>query len=103
LIPDKLAEVKRANAPPSDLSKNIDIASIDDKMPHNPRIRQLLNQMEDKVFSHKVKLYHVFKRFDKDGDGYVSYEDFENCLKSIKVEATKEEMGQMLKLIDKKG
>jgi len=29
LIPDKLAEVKRANAPPSDLSKNIDVSCID--------------------------------------------------------------------------
>jgi Ca2+-binding EF-hand superfamily protein len=72
-------------------------------MPHNPRIRSLLNQMEDKVFAGKVKLYNVFKKFDKDGDGYVSYEDFENCLKSIKVEASKDEMAQMLKLIDKKG
>ena len=59
--------------------------------------------MEDKVFDGKVKLYHVFKKFDRDGDGYVSYEDFENCLKSIKVEATQDEMACMLKLIDKKG
>ena len=29
--------------------------------------------MEDKVFDGKVKLYHVFKKFDKDGDGYMSY------------------------------
>lgn len=29
MIPDKLAEVKRANAPPTDLSKNIDISGID--------------------------------------------------------------------------
>lgn len=28
LIPDKLAEVKRANPPPSDLSKNINIADV---------------------------------------------------------------------------
>ena len=55
------------------------------------------------MFDGKVKLYQVFKKFDKDGDGYVSYEDFENCLKSIKVQATQEEMGEMLKLIDKKG
>ncbi len=103
LIPDKLAEVKRANPPPSDLSKNIDVSAIDAQMPHNQRIRSLLNQMEDKVFAGKVKLYNVFKKFDKDGDGYVSYEDFENCLKSIKVEASKEEMAQMLKLIDVKG
>lgn len=103
LIPDKLAEVKRANAPPSDLSKNVDVAAVDAQQPHNSRIRSLINQMEDKVFDGKVKLYQVFKKFDKDGDGYVSYEDFENCLKAIKVDASKDEMAQMLKLIDKKG
>ena len=30
LIPDKLAEVKRANPPPSDLSKNINISDVDE-------------------------------------------------------------------------
>jgi Ca2+-binding EF-hand superfamily protein len=58
--------------------------------------------MEDKVFNGKVKLFHVFRQFDKDGDGYVSYEDFENCLKSIKIDATKTEVASMIKLIDKK-
>ena len=58
--------------------------------------------MEDKVFNGKVKLFHVFRQFDKDGDGYVSYEDFENCLKSIKIDATKTEIASMIKLIDKK-
>jgi Ca2+-binding EF-hand superfamily protein len=60
-----------------------------------------MNQMEDKVFNGKVKLFQVFRQFDKDNDGYVSYEDFENCLKSIKIEATKQEISSMIKLIDK--
>ena len=47
-----------------------------------------MNQMEDKVFNGKVKLYQVFRKFDKDGDGYISYDDFGKCLASIKVEAS---------------
>lgn len=44
---------------------------------HNEKIRGLLNQIEDKVFCHgKVKMYQLFKKFDKDCDGYVSYGDF---------------------------
>jgi Ca2+-binding EF-hand superfamily protein len=69
---------------------------------HNKRIKSLINQVEDKVFNGKVKLFHVFRQFDKDGDGYVSYEDFENCLKSIKIDATKTEIASIVKLIDKK-
>ena len=57
--------------------------------------------MEDKVFNGKVKLFHVFRQFDKDNDGYISYEDFDNCLKSIKMDVSKEDQGKMLKLIDK--
>ncbi len=33
--------------------------------------------MEDKIFDGPVKMYQIFKNFDKDGDGFVSYADFE--------------------------
>jgi len=57
--------------------------------------------MEDKVFDGKVKLFQVFRKFDKDNDGYISYEDFDNCLKSIKMDVSKDDVGKMMKLIDK--
>lgn len=57
--------------------------------------------MEDKVFNGKVKLFQVFRQFDKDNDGYISYEDFDNCLKSIKMDVSKDDVGKMMKLIDK--
>ena len=57
--------------------------------------------MEDKVFTGKVKLFQVFRKFDKDNDGYISYEDFDNCLKSIKMDVSKDDVGKMMKLIDK--
>ena len=54
LIQEKLAERKRPNPPPTEVNKDIPATSDD---PHNTRIRILLNQMEDKVFDGKVKLY----------------------------------------------
>ena len=95
-----LAEKKRANPPPSDLNQNVDLSSVKESDMHNHRVKSLLKQMEDKVFNGKVKLFHVFRQFDKDNDGYVSYEDFESCLKSIKVDASKQELASMIKLID---
>ena len=68
---------------------------------HNVKVRKLLNEMEDKVFNGKGKLYHIFKKFDKDNDGYVSYEDFSKCLSQIKVFASENEISSMMKLIDK--
>lgn len=100
-IPNRLADRKRANPPPTDLNKDVDVGSVTEADMHNKKVKQLMNQMEDKIFNGKVVLFHVFRKFDKDGDGYVSYEDFENCLKSIKVHANKNEVASMMKLIDK--
>lgn len=101
-IPDRLAEKKRANPPPTDVNTGISTEGISDSDMHNNKIRKLLNEMEDKVFMGKTKLYNVFKKFDKDNDGYVSYEDFSKCLNQIKVFATNEEIASMVKLIDTK-
>ena len=45
-------------------------------------------------------MYSVFKQFDKDGDGFVSYADFEDQLNSLQVSASKHEIASILKLID---
>ena len=79
-IPDKLSVRQRPNAPPQDLNKDIDPSSVNESEVHTQRVRTLLNQMEDKVFNGKVKLFQVFRQFDKDKDGYISYEDFHKCL-----------------------
>lgn len=69
---------------------------------HNHRIKNLLNEIEDKVFVGKTKMYHLFKRFDVDGDGYVSHQDFDDFVKSIKVKANKNEVASIIKLLDGK-
>lgn len=99
-IPDRLAERKRANPPPNDVNKGISTEGIESADMHNTRVRNLMNEMEDKVFNGKTKLYHIFKKFDKDNDGYVSYEDFSKCLSQIKVFASDQEVSSMMKLID---
>ena len=56
--------------------------------------------MEDKVFDGKVKLYQVFRKFDKDCDGYISYEDFGKCLEAIKMDVPKEDQAKMMSKSD---
>ena len=64
-------------------------------------MQDVLRKVEDKVFAGPVKIYQVFKQFDKDGDGYVSYADFEDHVKSLKVQASKQEIASIMKLFDK--
>lgn len=100
LIPDKLAERKWANPPPADINKDIPYDSVKTEDIHNKRIRSLINDIEDKVFVGKTKMFHLFKKFDMDGDGYVSHQDFDDFVKSIKVTASKKEVASILNLLD---
>ena len=92
-----MAGKNRANAPSAHLKNNI---NIKDAKAEPKRIREILTEIEDKVFKGRFKLYSIFKRFDKDGDGFVSYDDFQNCLSSIKVSASDEEVAAVLKHVD---
>ena len=96
-----LSNKQRANAPPEALKNEIDVKTVDKESIHNVRVRALMNQMEDKVFAGKTKLYSVFKKFDKDHDGYVSYDDFESALQTMNVPASKDEVKALLTHIDK--
>ena len=100
-IQTKLAHRFRANAPPEELSSGINPKDIDEKDVHNHHIKNLLSTMENKVFDGKVKMFQVFRKFDQDHDGYMSYEDFGKCLESIKMDVSKDDQAKMLKLIDK--
>jgi Ca2+-binding EF-hand superfamily protein len=102
LVPEKLAERKWANPPPADVNKDVDTSAITPKDMHNERIKSLLSEIEDKVFVGKTKMFQLFRRFDVDGDGYMSHQDFDTFIKSIKVEADKKEVASILKLLDTK-
>jgi Ca2+-binding EF-hand superfamily protein len=39
--------------------------------------------LEEKIFIGPTKMYQVFRAFDKDGDGFVSYADFEDHLNAL--------------------
>jgi len=100
-IPDKLAVRQWANPPPNDVNKDIPIGDVTSENMHNNTIKAILNKLEDKVFNGKTKMYHVFRQFDQDRDGYVSHDDFDKMLKQLKMDVSKTEIASMMKLIDK--
>ena len=100
-VGEKLAERKWANPPPVEVNKDIPVSSVTEQDMHNSKIRDLFGQMEDRVFQGKIKMYQVFRQFDVDGDGYVSHQDFDNYIKKLKVDASKQEVASMMKLLDK--
>ena len=42
-----------------------------------------------------------FSYVDKDGDGYVSYDDFERSLSSLKLDVSRQDVTQIISLLDK--
>ena len=68
-----------------------------------PRVRRVLQALEEKVFAGPVKLFQVFRQFDRDGDGFVSYADFEAQLQALQVAASKQELTAVLQQLDPEG
>lgn len=70
------------------------------------RLRKVMVDIEDRIFDGKHKMYHVFRRFDKDGDGFVSYKDFEQHLLAHKINVTEKEVASLMRNVldpEKKG
>ena len=95
-----LSTKTRANPPPGFV--NMDLADqegqpIQDE-PQARRLRGLLEKIEDVAFTGgKPKAFEIFRAFDVDGDGFVSYKDFENHLVKNKVHASKEDIASLMK------
>ena len=62
------------------------------------RLRKLLTDIEDSAFcGGKPRAFQIFKTFDVDGDGFVSYKDFEAHLTKNKIFASKEDVSLLMK------
>lgn len=102
--PNKLATILttrvRANPPPT--KANHDLGTTVTGFPsctndENKRLRNLLVQIENKVFDSKPRFYKVFKQMDIDNDGFISYKDFEQHLERNKIFASKDEIVSLMK------
>ena len=96
----KLASVTRPNPPPEFVNENLGLTQpikIDGDNNNAKRIRDLLVDIETASFVAKPSTYSLFKEFDVDGDGFVSYKDFERHLKAMKINATPEEIQTIMK------
>lgn len=61
------------------------------------RLRTVLREVENRIFDGKHKMYGVFRKFDKDNDGFISYKDFENHLVDNKINVTEGEVATIMK------
>ena len=60
-----------------------------------------MKEISDKVFCGPTKIFNVFKQFDKDGDGFVSYADFDDKLQQLEIQSSRKDLAAVLKLLDK--
>lgn len=98
----------RTNPPPQYVNQELGTADTEGDISDEStarRLRGLLTQIEDSAFcSGKPRTYQIFKAFDVDGDGFVSYKDFEAHLVKNKIQASKEDISLLMKhVLDKDG
>jgi len=97
-----IAGKKRTNPPPAFVNEDLMNADggagdINDE-PTARRLRGLLTKIEDAAFcSGKPRTFQIFKAFDSDGDGFVSYKDFESHLLKNKIYASKQDVSLLMK------
>lgn len=84
----------RANPPPAVLNEELGdrTSTLEIDKSKAKRLRSLLVQLEDKAFESKPRFYKAFTAMDMDGDGYISYKDFEAHLLKNKINASQDEV-----------
>ena len=65
------------------------------------KVKKLSERLVTKIFTDRKSQYTIFKSFDTDGDGYVSYNDFIKRVERLEIEgATKEASLALAKFLD---
>ena len=103
-VAKKLTHRLRANPPPEGVNGE-PLAQGEEEQGegHRRRVREVMEKIEEKIFNGPVKMFQVFRQWDRDGDGYVSYADFEDTLQQLQIGASKQEVGTIMKVLDKEG
>ena len=90
---------KRTNPPPANV--NAELAHVEGDISDEAtarRLRGILGQIENASFcSGKPRAFEIFRAFDTDGDGFVSYKDFEAHLLKNKIFAAKNDISLLMK------
>lgn len=91
----------RTNPPPRFVNEDLETTEsngdITDEITAR-RLRGLLTKIEDAAFcSGKPRTFEIFRAFDTDGDGFVSYKDFEAHLVKNKILASKPDISLLMK------
>jgi len=96
--------VQRPGPPPDNLARNF-LQDIEDREVSDKRMREIVEEIQDKTFRNKQYHYTIFKEYDHDSDGYVSYNDMKKHLNKLRVKVNDYELKKFISLIDpqKKG
>eukprot|EP00831_Metopus_contortus_P001674 TRINITY_DN10601_c0_g1_i2.p1 TRINITY_DN10601_c0_g1~~TRINITY_DN10601_c0_g1_i2.p1 ORF type:complete len:208 (+),score=58.51 TRINITY_DN10601_c0_g1_i2:127-750(+) len=70
-ISKKILSIERANPPPAKIAENTQKNEPTTVEPE--RMRQLLKELQLKSFAQKREIFKVYREYDHDGDGYISY------------------------------
>jgi Ca2+-binding EF-hand superfamily protein len=88
VVSTKLNHRVRGNPPPVEANGDIQIKDLQESDVHNSKVKSVLQEIENKIYDGPVRQFAVFKKFDKDNDGFVSYADFEEALGEMRVNAS---------------
>ena len=103
-ISKKVYSLRRPMPPPAAISESMLNAAVlaGDETISNDRMRQVIKELQQKSFADKKNIYYIFREYDRDGDGYVSYDDVKEQFKKLQIPAKDAEVKKFIELADTK-
>ncbi len=105
-ISKKIHSLRRPLPPPAEIAENFmrSTGMEEAKIP-DERMRVVLAELGRKSFGDRKQVYGIFKEYDHDGDGYISYNDIKEHFVRLQIEASDSEIKRFIELVDpgKKG
>jgi len=99
-ISKKIYALERPMPPPASIAEKF-IEKTEGKEPvTEERMRNLIKELQHKSFENKKYIYSVFKDFDHDCDGYISYNDVKEQFKKLKISSTDAEIKRFIEMAD---
>jgi len=87
--------------PPPSFVNDAIIASKEEGDVQTKEIQKLSDEITNKVFFDRKNHFTIFKAFDVDNDGFISYQDFADKVKQLQIQAPTKQVIELAKFIDK--
>lgn len=101
--PKKKVKAKKSKKKSKSSEKETFEKQVDDFIKNESLHKLFIERMGNWILSHYARVIDIFRKFDRDGDGQLSYEEFFSGMKDLHVPCNQLELCVLAKTVDQNG